>query len=78
MDTWDNFQADIEREGITHLLLPKPGTNTSIGMEYAPAKNEADFAERLVAERGDLIQESSGDRFFKLRPRGITASKVRF
>lgn len=67
MDTWENFLSDLRRDGIGYAIVPeKMARSAPIGPDYAPARNEAPFARRLVEEHGRRLYSTGRDSLYRL------------
>ena len=70
MDTWENYLADLERNHITHIIVPASLEPYSLGMEFAPAANERPFAGKLITKYGYLLFQAGPDSLYALNEIG--------
>ena len=65
-DSWENFQADLRRNGVTHILLSRRFYDDAPPGIGAPDKVHG--VRRAVAERGTLLAQTEYDLLYALRP----------
>jgi hypothetical protein len=72
--SYEEFEADLQRSGITHVLAPAPGEKpaSSAGPRSEPptrlGRNCEAFVQRLLAARGTLVYHNPALSLFAIAP----------
>jgi hypothetical protein len=76
MTTYDGFLADLKRDHVRYVVVPRQQLYHGIEPEYAPARNEYPFARRIADEHGHRLASAGGVDLFDISGalEGVTPS----